>query len=348
MEEEYGQSKYDAAGWPRWTDAARWTDAVRRPSTGATRFVRSAAVSARAVCAGAVSVRVVFTAICDAISAATAGSAGAIFLPSGCIHAIDAEVCSGPQQSPWLQQSAVSGQSQPLQQSPISQQPQPMQRSPWSRQVPQQVPQQSGPYSDSNPAAGVVATESQDHRFDLLPNRIVNIVFSVVSLFIMFLPGLSWGVGAGGLRGKLILAVVLLVVGVVGIVYMLVKAVPRLRLAKDVGCGWKVGMSGRTTVVLTAVVLAAGGVLTAFTASDYSTGPVTDTVTFVDRGTFSGSTTSAYYEFRTDSGRKFRISLANGDEGLMPSGLESGQRVTLTYYPRTGILVPDPAPTLAE
>lgn len=253
-----------------------------------------------------------------------------------------------PQQSPWLQQPAVSGQSQPLQQSPISQQPQPMQRSPWSRQVPQQVPQQSGPYSDSNPAAGVVVTESQDHRFDLLPNRIVNIVFSVVSLFIMFLPGLSWGVGASGLRGKLILAVVLLVVGVVGIVYMLVKAVPRLRLAKDVGCGWKVGMSGRTAVVLTAVVLAAGGVLTAFTASDYSTGPVTDTVTFVDRGTFSGSTTSAYYEFRTDSGRKFRISLANGDEGLMPSGLESGQRVTLTYYPRTGILVPDPAPTLAE
>ena len=122
-----------------------------------------------------------------------------------------------PQQSPWLQQSAVSGQSQPLQQSPISQQPQPMQRSPWSRQVPQQVPQQSGPYSDSNPAAGVAATESQDHRFDLLPNRIVNIVFSVVSLFIMFLPGLSWGVGASGLRGKLILAVVLLVVGVVGI-----------------------------------------------------------------------------------------------------------------------------------
>lgn len=241
-----------------------------------------------------------------------------------------------PQQSPWLQQPAVSGQ------------PQPMQRSPWSRQVPQQVPQQSGPYSDSNPAAGVVVTESQDHRFDLLPNRIVNIVFSVVSLFIMFLPGLSWGVGASGLRGKLILAVVLLVVGVVGIVYMLVKAVPRLRLAKDVGCGWKVGMSGRTAVVLTAVVLAAGGVLTAFTASDYSTGPVTDTVTFVDRGTFSGSTTSAYYEFRTDSGRKFRISLANGDEGLMPSGLESGQRVTLTYYPRTGILVPDPAPTLAE
>ncbi|MFR0578189.1 hypothetical protein ACLUWV_03800 [Bifidobacterium thermophilum] len=191
-------------------------------------------------------------------------------------------------------------------------------------------------------------TESQDHRFDLLPNRIVNIVFSVVSLFIMFLPGLFWGVGASGLRGKLILAVVLLVVGVVGIVYMLVKAVPRLRLAKDVGCGWKVGMSGRTAVVLTAVVLAAGGVLTAFTASDYSTGPVTDTVTFVDRGTFSGSTTSAYYEFRTDSGRKFRISLANGDEGLMPSGLESVQRVTLTYYPRTGILVPDPAPTLAE
>lgn len=249
-----------------------------------------------------------------------------------------------PQQSPWLQQSAVSGQSQPLQQSPISQQPQPMQRSPWSRQV----PQQSGPYSDSNPAAGVVATESQDHRFDLLPNRIVNIVFSVVSLFIMFLPGLSWGVGASGLRGKLIFAVVLLVVGVVGIVYMLVKAVPRLRLAKDVGCGWKVGMSGRTAVVLTAIVLTAGGVLTAFTASDYSTGPVTDTVTFVDRGTFSGSTTSAYYEFRTDSGRKFRISLANGDERLMPSGLESGQRVTLTYYPRTGILVPDPAPTLAE
>lgn len=241
-----------------------------------------------------------------------------------------------PQQSPWLQQPAVSGQ------------PQPMQRSPWSRQVPQQVSQQSGPYSDSNPAAGVATTESQDHRFDLLPNRIVNIVFSVVSLFIMFLPGLSWGVGASGLRGKLILAVVLLVVGVVGIVYMLVKAVPRLRLAKDVGCGWKVGMSGRTAVVLTAVVLAAGGVLTAFTASDYSTGPVTDTVTFVDRGTFSGSTTSAYYEFRTDSGRKFRISLANGDEGLMPSGLESGQRVTLTYYPRTGILVPDPAPTLAE
>ena len=117
-----------------------------------------------------------------------------------------------PQQSPWLQQSAVSGQSQPLQQSPISQQPQPMQRSPWLRQVPQQVPQQSGPYSDSNPAAGVA-----DHRFDLLPNRIVNIVFSVVSLFIMFLPGLSWGVGARGLRGKLILAVVLLVVGVVGI-----------------------------------------------------------------------------------------------------------------------------------
>ena len=115
------------------------------------------------------------------------------------------------------QQPAVSGQSQPLQQSPISQQPQPMQRSPWSRQVPQQVPQQSGPYSDSNPAAGVAATESQDHRFDLLPNRIVNIVFSVVSLFIMFLPGLSWGVGASGLRGKLILAVVLLVVGVVGI-----------------------------------------------------------------------------------------------------------------------------------
>lgn len=102
-----------------------------------------------------------------------------------------------PQQSPWLQQSAVSGQSQPLQQSPIS--------------------QQRGPYSDSNPAAGVAATESQDHRFDLLPNRIVNIVFSVVSLFIMFLPGLSWGVGARGLRGKLILAVVLLVVGVVGI-----------------------------------------------------------------------------------------------------------------------------------
>ena len=122
-----------------------------------------------------------------------------------------------PQQSPWLQQPAVSGQSQPLQQSPISQQPQPMQRSPWSRQVPQQVPQQSGPYSDSNPAAGVAATESQDHRFDLLPNRIVNIVFSVVSLFIMFLPGFSWGVGARGLRGKLILAVVLLVVGVVGI-----------------------------------------------------------------------------------------------------------------------------------
>ena len=253
-----------------------------------------------------------------------------------------------PQQSPWLQQSAVSGQSQPLQQSSISQHPQPMQRSPWSRQVPQQVPQQSGPYSDSNPAAGVVATESQDHRFDLLPNRIVNIVFSVVSLFIMFLPGLSWGVGASGLRGKLILAVVLLVVGVVGIVYMLVKAVPRLRLAKDVGCGWKVGMSGRTAVVLTVIVLAAGGVLTVFTASDYSTGPVTDTVTFVERGTFSGSMTSAYYEFRTDSGRKFRISLANGDEGLMPSGLESGQRVTLTYYPRTGILVPDPAPTLAE
>lgn len=164
----------------------------------------------------------------------------------------------------------------------------------------------------------------------------------------MFLPGLSRGVGTSGLRGKLILAVVLLVVGAVGIVYMLVKAVPRLRLAKDVGCGWKVGMSGRTAVVLTAIVLAAGGVLTAFTASDYSTGPVTDTVTFVDRGTFSGSTTSAYYEFRTDSGRKFRISLANGDEGLMPSGLESGQRVTLTYYPRTGILVPDPAPTLAE
>lgn len=46
--------------------------------------------------ADAVSVRVVFAAICDAISAATAGSAGAIFLPSGCIHAIDAEVCSGP------------------------------------------------------------------------------------------------------------------------------------------------------------------------------------------------------------------------------------------------------------
>ena len=86
MEEEYGQSKYDAAGWPRWTDAARWTDVVRQPSTGAARFVRSAAVSARAVCADAVSVRVVFAAICDAISAATAG----------CIHAIDAEVCSGP------------------------------------------------------------------------------------------------------------------------------------------------------------------------------------------------------------------------------------------------------------
>lgn len=249
-----------------------------------------------------------------------------------------------PQRAPWLQQSAVSGQSQPLQQSSISQHPQPMQRSPWS----QRVPQQGGPNSNPNPAAGVAATESRDHRFDLLPNRIVNIVFSVVSLFIMFLPGLSWGVGASGLRGKLILAVVLLVVGVVGIVYMLVKAVPRLRLAKDVGCGWKVGMSGRTAVVLTVIVLAAGGVLTAFTASDYSTGPVTDTVTFVERGTFSGSMTSAYYEFRTDSGRKFRISLANGDEGLMPSGLESGQRVTLTYYPRTGILVPDPAPTLAE
>lgn len=167
-------------------------------------------------------------------------------------------------------------------------------------------------------------------------------------MFIMFLPGLSWGVGARGLRGKLILAVVLLVVGVVGIVYMFVKAVPRLRLAKDVGRGWKVGMSGRTAVVLTVIVLAAGGVLMAFTVSDYSTGPVTDTVTFVERGTFSGFTTSAYYEFRTDSGRKFRISLANGDEGLMPPGLESGQRVTLTYYPRTGILVPDPAPTLAE
>ena len=249
-----------------------------------------------------------------------------------------------PQRAPWLQQSAVSGQSQPLQQSSISQHPQPMQRSPWS----QRVPQQGGPNSNPNPAAGVAATESRDHRFDLLPNRIVNIVFSVVSLFIMFLPGLSWGVGASGLRGKLILAVVLLVVGVVGIVYMLVKAVPRLRLAKDVGCGWKVGMSGRTAVALTVIVLAAGGVLTVFTASDYSTGPVTDTVTFVERGTFSGSMTSAYYEFRTDSGRKFRISLANGDEGLMPSGLESGQRVTLTYYPRTGILVPDPAPTLAE
>ena len=73
MEEEYGQSKYDVAGWPRWTDAARWTDAIRRPSTGATRFVRSAAVSTRAVCTVAVSVRVVFAAICDAISAATAG-----------------------------------------------------------------------------------------------------------------------------------------------------------------------------------------------------------------------------------------------------------------------------------
>lgn len=95
MEEEYGQSKYDVAGWPRWTDAARWTDAIRRPSTGATRFVRSAAVSTRAVCTVAVSVRVVFAAICDAISAATAGSVGAIFLPPGYIHAIDTKVCSG-------------------------------------------------------------------------------------------------------------------------------------------------------------------------------------------------------------------------------------------------------------
>lgn len=344
MEEEYGQSKYDAAGWPRWTDAARWTDVVRQPSTGAARFVRSSAVSARAVCADAVSVRVVFAAICDAISAATAGSAGAIFLPSGCIHAIDAEVCSGPATSSLA--AAVGGFRAIAAFATIVDIAAPATHATVALVA--ASPQQGGPNSNPNPAAGVAATESQDHRFDLLPNRIVNIVFSVVSLFIMFLPGLSWGVGASGLRGKLILAVVLLVVGVVGIVYMLVKAVPRLRLAKDVGCGWKVGMSGRTAVVLTVIVLAAGGVLTVFTASDYSTGPVTDTVTFVERGTFSGSMTSAYYEFRTDSGRKFRISLANGDEGLMPSGLESGQRVTLTYYPRTGILVPDPAPTLAE
>lgn len=259
------------------------------------------------------------------------------------------------QRSPWPQQSDMARP------------PQMPQRSPW----PQRFPQQGQRYGNPNAAArGVAAIESRDKRFDLLPSRIVNIVFCITILSVMFAAAFSDGVGAGGLRSKLILAVVLLIVGAGGVVYMLVKAIPRLRLANETGCGWKIGISGWMTVILIVMVLVAGMVLASFVASDYSTGPVTDTVTYVGSGTFQQSDrsysrnnssyryrtyhrsrprkTGSYYEFRNDSGRKFRVSVPNGYEDLMPEDLEYGQRVTLTYYPRTGILVSDPAPKLVE
>ncbi|WP_167511101.1 hypothetical protein [Bifidobacterium apri] len=249
------------------------------------------------------------------------------------------------QRSPWPQQSRG------IQQTPS------VQHSPWSRQY----TQQSGQYGQyGNPgvvAGGVTSAQSQDRRFDLFPNRIISIVFFVAMLLAALLSSFPGGVGASGLRCKLIFGVVMLIVAACGIIYVFVKAVPRLRLAKDTGYGWKVSMSGWTTVVLIVIAMIAGMVMTSFAASDYSTGPVTDTVTFVGDGTFRKSyrshgirrsrTTASYYEFQTDSGKTFRISLPSGYEDLMPADLEYGQRVTLTYYPRTRILVPDPAPKIA-
>ena len=258
------------------------------------------------------------------------------------------------QRSPWPQQSTMAQRSQAPQ------------RSPWSQRSLQQGQQYSNPNAV---ATGVAATELQDKRLDLLPSRIVNFVFCITVLLVMFAAAFSNGVGAAGLRSKLILAVVLLIVGAGGIIYMFVKAMPRLRLANETRCGWKVGISGWMTVILIVIVLVAGIVLTSFVASDYSTGPVTETVTYVGSGTFQQSNrsysrynssyhyrtyssrprkTGSYCEFRNDSGKKFRISVPNGYEDLIPADLEYGQRVTLTYYPRTGILVPDSAPTLAE
>lgn len=213
--------------------------------------------------------------------------------------------------------------------------------------------------------------QSQDHRIDLAPNRVSNTVCSIALLLLAVIPASTSGVGESGLRGKLIFGLVLLALGSADTIYLLVKALPRLRLATSTRCGWKIGFSGLLTAALAVVVLVGGLVLTGFATSDFASGPVTDTVTFVGNGTFRDSRASerqygypyrmghryrygrsaqagAYYEFRTDSGRTFRIGLPNGYDSLMPEDLEPGSRVTMTYYPRTKILVPNPQPRLAD
>ncbi len=213
----------------------------------------------------------------------------------------------------------------------------------------------------ARPSGGV--PEGAD-RIDLVPRDGASVVFCIVACIAALLGSITGGVGASALRGKLLYAMVILVVGTIGAVGMVAKGAPLLRDARATRRGWRIGGFGRMAVVITAVLLIAGLVLGFFAVSDYSTGPVTETVTFVEEGSLRSTTgrrdpddyrpghhhrsrqTAEYYEFRTDSGRTFRISLPNGYGDLMPEGLEPGQRVRLTYYPRTGILVPDPAPVI--
>ena len=76
-------------------------------------------------------------------------------------------------------------------------------------------------------------------------------------LFLAVIPASTSGVGESGLRGKLIFGLVLLALGSAGTIYLLVKALPRLRLATSTRCGWKIGLSGLLTAALAVVVVRA-------------------------------------------------------------------------------------------